>query len=263
MKISYSTLFGVVAGSAVVGWGIQSLTSNWKMFLDWHAAAIVIGGTITATFIGYRWRYISLALKDIFTIFVGQDIGPRTLPKDIKMVIQWAEIMQNEGKKGAEKIATESKDKFVIYLFGLLGTGYSEDEIRDFASTNIEEHYFRHLSECNILAAMASAAPAMGMVGTLIGMIVMLSSMADPSAIGPGLAVALVATLYGVLSARFIFLPTSTKVKQKLGIQRFREYLLLEGVALIIQKRSSFFIQDKLNSYLDRDFQYKQGTDKA
>ena len=67
---------------------------------------------------------------------------------------------------------------------------------------------------------------------------------------------ALMTTLYGVLAARFVFQPCSTKVRQLLGIQRFREYLILEGLMLILNKRSTFYIQDRLNSFLDRKNQY-------
>jgi chemotaxis protein MotA len=91
------------------------------------------------------------------------------------------------------------------------------------------------------------------MVGTLIGLIVMLGNLSDPGQMGPGLSMALMTTLYGVLVARFIFLPTSTKLKQKLGIQRFREYILLEGILLISQKKNPFYIKDKLNALLDRN----------
>jgi len=72
----------------------------------------------------------------------------------------------------------------------------------------------------------------------------------------PGLSTALMTTLYGVLVARFVFQPCSTKLKQIMGINRFREFLLLEGFMLIMENRSPFYIQDKLNSYLDRKVQY-------
>ena len=155
-----------------------------------------------------------------------------------------------------EAIGNESKNNFIKYVTSLIGTGYSQEEIQGFSETTIEEHYFRHLSEANILNTMASASPAFGMIGTLIGLIVMLGNMEDPSQMGPGLSVALMTTLYGVLAARFIFQPCSTKVRQLLGIQRFREYLLLEGFMLILNKRSAFYIQDRLNSYLDRKTQF-------
>ena len=104
----------------------------------------------------------------------------------------------------------------------------------------------------NILNAMAAAAPAFGMIGTLIGLVIMLGKMGeDPSALGPGLAVALITTLYGVLFARMIFMPAATKVMQREQIMRFRNYLVAEGLALLADRKSPRFIQDKMNSYLD------------
>ncbi len=257
MMISLSTLFGVLFGAGIVAWGILSITDNWKIFISFQSAAIVFGGTFTSAFIGYRWRYIYFALISIFKVFVRQKITPRTLVKDVGMVIEWSRRIQKEGVQGWEAIGDESKNDFIKYLSSLISTGYSQDEVCSFCQTAIEEHYFRHLSEANILNTMASAAPAFGMVGTLIGLIVMLGSMSDPSKMGPGLSIALMTTLYGVLIARFIFQPCSTKVKQLLGINRFREYLILEGVNMILEKRSPFYIQDRLNSFLDRKIQYQ------
>ena len=256
MFISLSTLLGVVLGMAVVGWGVWSATEDWNMFISYGSAAIVLGGTITSAFIGFRWRYIFKALLGILKIFLRQKISPKTLAKDVGFIIQWSKEVKQEGKLGYDKIGKGSKDLFIKQITSLISTGYSIDEVREFSETAIEEHYFRHLSECNILNNMASAAPAFGMVGTLIGLIVMLGNMDDPSQMGPGLSTALMTTLYGVLVARFVFQPCSTKLKQIMGINRFREFLLLEGFMLIMENRSPFYIQDKLNSYLDRKVQY-------
>ena len=85
----------------------------------------------------------------------------------------------------------------------------------------------------------------------------MLESLAvDPEGIGPGLAVALLTTLYGVLFARLVFLPAATKVEQKEGIIRFRNFLVTEGFAMLAEQKSPRFIQDKMNSYLDPALHY-------
>ena len=256
MIISLSTLFGVICGVGIVAWGVLNATKDWNIFVSGPSAAIVVGGTITSAFIGYRWRYIYRALLSIGKIFLRQNISPQSLVKDVAMIVEWSKLVKQDGKMGYEKIGKESKNFFIKYITSLISTGYTEDQIRQFAETTIEENYFRHLSESNILNTMASAAPAFGMVGTLIGLIVMLGNMDDPSQMGPGLSMALMTTLYGVLVARFVFQPCSTKIRQMLGIQRFREYLLLEGFMLIQQQRSAFYIQDRLNSFLDRKIQF-------
>lgn len=95
------------------------------------------------------------------------------------------------------------------------------------------------------------------MIGTLIGLIVMLDSMgSDPSALGAGLAVALNTTLYGVLMARLFFVPAANKLQQRQEILRFRHELVVEGMALLAEKRSPRFIQDRMNSFLDPSIRF-------
>ena len=256
MGISLSTVFGVIFGVGIVSWGVLNATTDWQIFISLPSASIVLGGTVTSAFIGYRWRYIYNALISIIMVFKRQKITPKTLVQDIGMIIDWSRRVQQDGLTAFETIGGESKSDFIKYVTSLVCTGYSHDDIHGFAETTIEEHYFRNLSQANILNTMASASPAFGMVGTLIGLIVMLSNMDNPAQMGPGLSVALMTTLYGVLAARFIFQPCSTKVKQLQGIQRFREYLLLEGIMLILNKRSAFYIQDRLNAFVDRKHPY-------
>ena len=168
------------------------------------------------------------------------------------MLVDWAQKVQNEGIMALDTASQDTKDPFLKYLFSLVETGYKPDEIREFAQTYIEEHYFRHLNESNILQNMAAAAPCFWNGRNLDWVDRYVGRIRRPLKMGPGLSMALMTTLYGVLFARFIFQPASTKVKQLLGIQRFREYLLLEGLTLILDKKSPLFIEDKLNAFLDR-----------
>ena len=255
MRISLSTVFGVIFGFGIISWGVLSATHDWGIFVSLASFNIVMGGIIAAAFIGFRWRYLLLSMFDILTIFVRQTITPKSLKKDVAQIIVWSKAIQADGKNAIQKIIDEEKEYFTKYVFTLIATGYKEEEVRRFSENSIEEHYFRHLNESNILNSMGSSAPAFGMVGTLIGLIVMLGDLEDPSKMGPGLSMALMTTLYGVLIARFLFIPTASKVKQKLSIKRFREYLLLEGIMLIMQKKNPFYIEDFLNSFLDRSHQ--------
>jgi chemotaxis protein MotA len=104
---------------------------------------------------------------------------------------------------------------------------------------------------------MAVASPAFGMVGTLIGLIIMLDNMGDdPSQIGAGLAVALVTTLYGIMLARLIFAPAAAKLQQREEIFRFRNYMIVEGLSMLADEASPRHIQDHMNSYLDPTIRY-------
>jgi chemotaxis protein MotA len=254
--VSLSTVLGVIFGFLVIATGILHETKDWQVFLSVASLAIVFGGTVTVTFIGFRFQYIWNAFKATLKIFLKQSISSKTLVQDVKLAIDWQKKVQAEGQAAYDAIAKSSKDEFVKYIFNLASTGYKPDDIREFGTTSIEEHYFRHMQESNILNTMASMTPAFGLVGTLMGLIVMLGKLEDPSKLGPGLSLALTATLYGLLFARFVFMPSSTKVKQTLSIERFRHFLLLEALVLIMEKKPAMYIQDKLNSYLDRKEQY-------
>ena len=99
---------------------------------------------------------------------------------------------------------------------------------------------------------MAQTAPAFGMIGTLVGLIIMLDGMGrEPTQLGKGLAVALNTTLYGVLFSRLILMPASTKITQRQEILRFRHGLVASGFALLADKQNPRHIQDRMNSYLD------------
>ncbi|MBL6935595.1 MAG: MotA/TolQ/ExbB proton channel family protein, partial [Alphaproteobacteria bacterium] len=110
----------------------------------------------------------------------------------------------------------------------------------------------RNMVQVMVLKYMAAAAPAFGMIGTLVGLMVMLDSMGgDPSSLGAGLAVALCTTLYGVLVARLVLLPAANKLQQRQEILRFRNQLLVEGFIMLADKKSPRNIQDTMNSFLD------------
>lgn len=261
--ISFSTLGGAVLGFLVMALAVLHETKDWQVFISMASLAIVLGGTITVTCIGFRFKYIWNAFLLCCKIFMRQSITPKSLMEDVKTAVGWQKKVQAEGQGAYEAIAKGSKDEYIKYIFNLASTGYKPEDIRNFGATSIEEHYFRHLQETTILNNMGSMTPAFGLVGTLLGLIVMLGKLEDPSKLGPGLSLALTATLYGLLFARFVFMPASTKGKQLLSIERFRHYLLLEGLILVMEKRPAMYVQDRLNSFLDRKEQYSMFKEGA
>ena len=143
------------------------------------------------------------------------------------------------------------------YGIELVVTGYTPDVIRSMMTTAIEAEYERRITPVTVLKNMASTAPAFGMVGTLVGMVIMLQNIqADMSLIGGGLAIALLATLYGILFARLICLPAADKLLQKEDIMRFRNFMMAEGLTLLAEKQTPRYMQDKLNSFLDPDIHF-------
>ena len=129
--------------------------------------------------------------------------------------------------------------------------------MRETLEITADKTFERNLVPANILKGMGATAPAFGMIGTLVGLIIMLSSPgADPKDLGIGLAVALNTTLYGVLFARLILIPAASKLTQRQQIQRFRHELITEGLVMLAERRSPRYIADRMNSFLDPNIRF-------
>ncbi len=251
--MSFPTILALIISLALFAWAVASGTSNYLVFWDVPSLIIVLGGTMAASFISYEARYVILSLKLIGKIITAPRIGRNLLQAEVGRIIKWAYIVQKSGLPALEVEASKAVkgDKILRFGIDLVVSGYSGEEVRQILNNMIDTSFGRNTVLVSILKAMGAAAPAFGMVGTLVGLVIMLDNMQDPSALGPALAIALITTLYGVLLARWVFLPTASKVLQREEIVRFRNYLVAEGLSLLADRKSPRFIQDKMNSYLD------------
>ena len=130
--------------------------------------------------------------------------------------------------------------------------GYDSDNMRGKLETFMNKTYERNMVRATILNTMANIAPGFGMIGTLVGLIVMLSELDSGAGnLGQGLALALMTTLYGVIVAQLVFKPASRRAEQKEQIIRFKDQLTADAFLLLLNRASSLEIQDHLNGYLD------------
>jgi chemotaxis protein MotA len=221
---------------------------------------IVVGGTLAVAFMSYQANDVVDALKGIGMMFRRPFVTHETLHKDLINVIAWARIYKEKGMKGLEDEADAQRirDPFVRYGLDMVVSNYTPDDVRAMMETAADAYYERDTQPAHILHAMASHAPAFGMVGTLIGMVIMLGNFqSDMSNIGSGLAVSLLATLYGVVTARMLYMPAAAKMLQKQDIIRFRNHLITEGMAMLVANKTPNYIQDRLTSYLKPGLQSK------
>lgn len=246
--IAIITAFGLFIGAILIS------TDNVTVFLSLSSFVMVFGGTMSAMFISYEPRYVLIALKMIPKIVFAPSAGRDLMKAEVGRVIKWAYAVQKDGPQALEREAKKAAkgDRFLKFGMDMVISGYSGNDVREILTNTIESTFGRNTVPVNILKEMGAGAPAFGMVGTLVGLVVMLNSMGgDPSQLGAGLAVAMITTLYGVFFARVIFLPAASKVMQREQILKFRNYLVLEGLVLLADNKSPRYIQDKMNSYLD------------
>jgi len=252
--MSLTTILGILLSFGLFVSSVVLKTANYMLFLDFASFIMVFGGTLAATFIAFESRYVVNALKVAVSIMFVQRMGRNMLTNEVGRVIRWGYIVQKNGLPGLESDAKNlaKQDRFLNFAIDLVISGYNGGEIREILTNTVQTTFGRSVINADILRSMGNTAPAFGMIGTLVGLIIMLDSMAsDPSQLGPGMSVALITTLYGVLAARMIFLPAASKIQQREEIVQFRNYLVAEGMALLAERKSPRYIQDKMNSFLD------------
>ncbi len=252
-RISVASIVGAAFGFSLILLAVLLKSGNFSAFLSLEGFMIVVGGTMAVAFMSFQANHVIEALEGIGLMFKKANVTHENLYRDMKDIISWARITKEKGLRGLENQVEDQgiNDPFVRYGLDMVVSNYNPEDVHSMMETAAEAYYERDTTPARILMAMASHAPAFGMVGTLIGMVIMLGNFkGDMSGIGSGLAISLLATLYGVLTARMIYMPAAAKIMQKQDNLRFRNYLITEGMVMLVANRSARYIQDRLNSFL-------------
>ena len=257
--MSLSSLLGALFGFGLFLASIVTITDNYMSFLDFHGAMIVFGGTIASAYMSFQTRYVNLAFKAMWWMIKKPKSTREGLNTEIARLIKWSYLVQQKGLPGLENEVKSmpGDDKILKFCVDLLTTNYKPEDIRHMIETAIEAQYERDVAPVAVLKMMAGAAPAFGMIGTLVGMVVMMQGLGeDFSKLGVGLGVALLATLYAVVYARLLCMPAAEKLQQLEEITRFRYYVIAEGIVMLAEKQSPRYMQDRLNSFLDPNIHF-------
>lgn len=237
---------------------VIAVFGSYYSFLNVEGFLIVLGGTAANAYLSFPREDVHEAFATIRRMLDKTPPMREALHNDIRRFIDWAYTLLSSDFLGLEKQASHEKlEPMLRYGVDLVVSGYSSDKVRDMLHTVADAEFERDSMPVVVLRNMAAAAPAFGMVGTLVGMTMLLQHVgSDLANLGGGLALAMMATLYGLLAARLVFLPAADKLLQRLERVRFRHYMLAEGLAMLSDKQNPFYIQDKLNSFLDPSNQF-------
>ncbi len=239
------TLLGMLGGTAVVLAAIF-LGGNFSSFVDIPSAFIVIGGGTMATLIRFNiGQVFGAMMMGISVTFGGSKASAREL---VDKISELAKIARKDGLMGLESV--EISDEFLKKGIQLSVDGLALEFVKD-SLTRERDQYIERLEEGGrFWCVLGDAAPAFGMIGTLVGLVQMLSNMSDPAAIGPSMAVALLTTLYGALISNLIAIPIKEKMGAKLAIEQLNRSVVIEGVVHIHNKTNPDIMVDFLNAYL-------------
>lgn len=239
-----ATIIGLFGGSALVLSAIL-MGGSAVVFINFPGLLIVAGGTLAATFIKF-------SLSDVInSIAVGMKafIYKIERPDDIiQQMVEYTRIAKKEGLISLEKV--EAKDKFSAKALQYLSDGFDEGLIEDMLNKDINLTIQRHTTGQNVFKGMGAAAPAFGMIGTLIGLVQMLANMSEPGAIGPAMAVALLTTLYGAVIANLVCLPLADKLSLRSQQERINKSIVLESAIAISRGVAPMVLEESLKIYL-------------
>jgi chemotaxis protein MotA len=252
-----TTLFGIVIGVGVMVYAIYKVTTQdptavesiYYIYLNLPAFLIVAGGTVAAALIAHPLSHVFSGVRSFFKNFFSAEFN---FAARVNEICDFSQAYVKDGVSGLEeKLALYRQRNLVKDGLQMFVNGYKIEEISEFLETSLSRKYDMDMVDFYIFRTMARSAPAFGMVGTLVGLIFMLSIMGDdPSKIGPFLAVALVTTFYGVLLANLFFLPMGNKNQYRAEINYRIGKMEMEGVMYVLKKQHPLYIKDELAGYL-------------
>lgn len=241
-----TTFLGIVAGAVLVGAAIF-MGGALRTFYDLPSVFITIGGTIASTLVNFPFSEIRSVLRITRIAFTEKVDDPTVV---ISEIIGFAEKARREGLLALENSLDYVEDDFLRRGLQLVVDATEPELIREILENDIACSEERHKAGRQIYQAMATYAPAFGMIGTLIGLIQMLRNINDPSAIGPGMATALITTFYGAMLAYLVFTPIAGKLELRSEKETLLKEIMLEGILAIQSGDNPRIVEEKLRAYL-------------
>jgi len=243
-----ATIVGVVLGFLVVLSAIV-VGGGWQSFVHIPSLAITIGGMLCATLIHF-------SLPQFLSIFsVIKKTIVTKIPSSTELIqnmLNFAVINRRDGALALEQEIPKISDLFFVKGLQMIVDGQDPEVIRDLMSLEIENLQDRHSSGKKILEFMGAAAPAFGMVGTLIGLVQMLKNLSSPDQIGSGMAVALLTTFYGAFTANLIFIPLAGKLGIYSKAESTAMEMIVEGICAIAQGDNPTTIREKMQAFISQ-----------
>ncbi|MCY1209972.1 Chemotaxis protein PomA [compost metagenome] len=242
------SLIGVILAFVAIIGGNYLEGGHVTALLNGPAALIVLGGTLGAAFLQTPMSVFKRALGIIRWILLPPQVD---LPGGITRVVNWSMTARKEGLLGLEPVADGEPDPFARKGLQLLVDGAEPESIRSILEVDLFTQEGRDLSAAKVFESMGGYAPTIGIIGAVMGLIHVMGNLADPSQLGGGIAVAFVATIYGVGFANLLLLPIGNKLKSiAMRQSRYRE-MLLEGILSIAEGENPRSIELKLQGFMD------------
>lgn len=242
-----TTIVGVVLAWVLTIFAIVIGGNKLAGYLDIPSVVLVVCGGFCAVMTGTTLGALKQLPKIIAKTLFAKSPDPREL---IQKLVGYAEIARRDGILSLESKTEEMDDPFIVRAIGMAIDGTDPELIESILDSEIENEVSRHRKGKSLLDAYAKYAPAFGMIGTLLGLVAMLQNMDDPSKIGPGMAVALLTTLYGAMIANLMCSPLSDKLGLRADEETRIKQIIVHGVMSIQSGDNPRIVEQKLLTFL-------------
>ena len=245
-KLDLATLLGIMVAAALVISSIL-LGGSGSWFINYPSLMIVLGGTMGATLINYPMSDLISVFKVTQNAFRHKPFQPIAI---IPQMINFAKKARREGILSFEAQLKHIQDPFLVRCMQMAIDGMDAESIEEVLSTEILWLEERHRLGAEIYTTMGTFAPAVGMLGTIIGLVQMLMQMKDPGAIGAPMAVALLTTFYGTLLANLLFLPIAGKLRVRSKQEILTKQMVVQGILSIQEGDNHRIVEQKMKAFI-------------
>jgi chemotaxis protein MotA len=245
-----SATLGVMIAMVIGVFTLMTTTDNPMSFLNVHGLLIVIGGTFSVAIIGFDYKELYTTFGRILMLFRAKAIDHRDIVQQLVILSKFSERGQPLTEKSIQNVSVHP---FIRDGVRYIENGFSVEEIEDILSQAVYERKEELLREIDIISAIAKYPPAFGMVGTVLGLIALMYGLSDKGAssrLGANMAVALIATLYGLISANYIFQPIGDNLSDRLKKEMHLRRIVIRGIIMLQQKNDPILVLENLNAFL-------------
>jgi len=243
-----ATIIGTFLGISLVGYAIFSgAGEDAKAFISTSSAMIVIGGAIASVMVSSPLALFLKAGKFFSKALFHKEQSTQKLIDDL---VGYAEIARRDGILSLENATKDAEDPFIIKGIQMAVDGTDPELIEQIMNNELDAIAERHEKGKGVFDSIGRYAPAYGMIGTLVGLVVMLMNMDDPAKIGPGMAMALLTTLYGSMFANMFALPIADKLGARNDEELLLKTIIIKGVMSIQSGDNPRIVEQKLKTFL-------------
>ena len=242
----YGTMIGLGMGVALIAWSMASST-DIGAFFHFPSLTMVVGASLCAAIISVPLRSVREFRRVIRTCFVDES---KSTEQVIAEMVEFADMARREGVLALEEKTRMVTDPFLVSALHMVVDGVDPEQMQSILEAELNALENRHADGRAILETIGRFAPAFGMIGTFLGMVVMLRDMTNPARIGPSMAVALLTAFYGAVIANLIALPLADKLARRTRHEVVLKTIVIRGALAIVRGDNPRIVQQKLSTFL-------------